>query len=48
MTNLLEIKPYIHDFIQDNLSSLFGNKVYWIGERKNVPEYPYCLPPRST
>lgn len=43
MTNLLEIKPYIHDFVEDNLEVSFANKVYWIGERKNVPEYPYCL-----
>lgn len=43
MTNLLEIKPYIHDFVEDNLEVSFANKVYWIGERKNVPAYPYCL-----
>ena len=43
MTNLLEIKPYIHDFVEDNLEVSFANKVYWIGERKKVPEYPYCL-----
>lgn len=43
MTNLLEIKPYIHDFIEENLDSRFQNKVYWIGERKNVPLYPYCM-----
>lgn len=43
MTNLLEIKPYIHDFIQENLDESFGNKIYWIGERVNVPDYPYCL-----
>ena len=43
MTNLLEIKPYIHDFVEENLDSSFTNKVYWLGERKNVPEYPYCL-----
>ena len=43
MTTLLDIKTYIHSFIADNLSSAFQNKVYWIGERKNVPEYPYCL-----
>lgn len=43
MTNLLEIKPYIHDFVQENLDSTFENKVYWIGERKNVPLYPYCM-----
>ena len=43
MTTLLEIKPYIHDFIEENLDSSFVNKVYWIGERKIVPTYPYCL-----
>jgi len=43
MTTLLEIKPYIKDFIEDNLSSAFANKVYWIGERKNIPQYPYCM-----
>lgn len=43
MTNLLKIKPYIHDFIEDNLDVAFKNKVYWLGERKNVPSYPYCL-----
>ena len=43
MTNLLEIKPYIHDFIEENLDSTFTNKVYWIGERVNIPSYPYCL-----
>ena len=43
MTTLLEIKPYIHDFIQENLDESFGDKIYWIGERVNVPNYPYCL-----
>lgn len=43
MTNLLEIKPYIHDFVEEHLDSAFANKVYWLGERKIVPEYPYCL-----
>ena len=43
MTTLLEIKPYIYDFVEENLDSAFENKVYWLGERKNVPEYPYCL-----
>lgn len=43
MTTLLEIKPYIHDFIEENLDVVFAQKVYWLGERKNVPEYPYCL-----
>lgn len=43
MTTLLEIKPYIHDFIEWNLDAVFENKVYWIAERRNIPEYPYCL-----
>lgn len=43
MTTLLEIKPYIHDFIQENLDESFGNKIYWIGERVNEPDYPYCM-----
>lgn len=43
MTNLLQIKPYIHDFIEANLDTAFEHKVYWLGERKNVPDYPYCL-----
>ena len=43
MTTLLEIKPYIHDFIQENLDESFGDKIYWIGERVNIPNYPYCL-----
>ena len=43
MTTLLEIKPYIHDFIEGNLDAVFEDKVYWIAERRNIPEYPYCL-----
>ena len=43
MTTLLEIKPYIHDFIEENLDTAFSGKVYYIGEREEVPEYPYCL-----
>ena len=43
MTTLLEIKPYIHDFIEENLDASFEGKVYWIAERRIVPEYPYCL-----
>lgn len=43
MTNLLKIKPYIHDFIENNLDVAFTDKVYWIGEKVNVPTYPYCL-----
>lgn len=43
MTTLLEIKPYIRDFIEENLNSLFEGKVYWIAERRNIPEFPYCV-----
>ena len=43
MTTLLEIKPIIHDFIQENLDEKFGDKIYWIGERVNEPDYPYCM-----
>jgi hypothetical protein len=43
MTNLLEIKPYIRDFIQENLDEKFGDKIYWIGERVFEPDYPFCL-----
>lgn len=43
MANIFQIKPYIHDFIEDNLDNAFKDKVYWIGERKIVPTYPYCL-----
>lgn len=43
MTNLLEIKPYIRDFVEEILDSAFKNKVYWIAERRNIPEYPYCV-----
>lgn len=42
-TNILEIKPLIRDFIADNLDESFGNKVYWNGERYEVPETPYCF-----
>ena len=43
MTNIIEIKPYIRDFIEDNLDSAFDGKVYWLGEKQQVPYYPYCL-----
>ena len=43
MTTLLEIKPYIRNFIVENLDSVFRDKVYWIGERVNIPNYPDCL-----
>ena len=43
MANLLEIKPYIYNFVEENLEPAFVNKIYWVGERVNVPSYPYCL-----
>lgn len=43
MTTLLEIKPYIHNFVEENLDTVFEGKVYWLGERVNIPNYPYCL-----
>ena len=43
MSDLLEIKTYIHDYIEENLDPSFGGKVYWSGEKRDVPEYPYCL-----
>lgn len=43
MANLLTIKPYIHEYIRNNLSPVFADKVYWIGERRFVPGYPYCV-----
>ena len=42
MTNIIEIKPYIYDFVRDNLDDIFKQKVYWVGERKIIPKYPYC------
>lgn len=42
MTNIIEIKPYIYDFVRDNLDDVFKQKVYWVGERKVIPKYPYC------
>ena len=43
MTNLIRIKPYIKEFVECNLDSVFANKVYWLGERREIPQYPYCL-----
>lgn len=43
MTTLLQIKPYIHDFIEDNLDPCFKGKVYFIGEKQDRPYFPFCL-----
>lgn len=43
MTNILEIKPLIRKVIVDNLDTKFANNVYWIGERQEIPEAPYCV-----
>ena len=42
MTNLLEIKPIIRNFVADNLDINF-NAVYWGGERLNEPNKPFCI-----
>lgn len=41
MTTLLEIKPYIFDFVQENLDERFT--VFWIGQYVDEPLYPYCM-----
>lgn len=41
MTTLLEIKPYIFDFVKENLDERFT--VFWIGQYVNEPDYPYCM-----
>lgn len=41
MTTLLEIKPYIHDFVKENLDERFT--VFWIGQYVDEPLYPYCM-----
>ena len=38
-----EIKLSIWNFVVDNLSSKFTNKIYWANERKDEPEKPFCL-----
>lgn len=43
MATLLEIKPYIYNYIVENLGTAFADKVYWDGERVKVPDYPYCF-----
>lgn len=43
MATILDIKPLIRDFIVENLDKSFDDNVYWLGERRNVPIYPYCL-----
>ena len=42
MSNLIKIKPFIYEFVRETLDDVFKQKIYWIGERKNVPQYPYC------
>lgn len=41
MTTLLEIKPYIFDFVKENLDERFT--VFWIGQYVDEPLYPYCM-----
>ena len=41
MTTLLEIKPYIFDFVKENLDERFT--VFWIGQYVDEPQYPYCM-----
>lgn len=43
MTNILELKPLIRNFILENLDERFANNIYWIGERQEIPETPYCV-----
>lgn len=43
MTNIIEIKPLIRNFILENLDSSFQDNVYWLGERLEVPDTLYCL-----
>ena len=42
MANILEIKPLIRNLIVKNLDERFGENIYWIGERQNIPQSPYC------
>lgn len=43
MANILDIKPLIRDFIEENLDRSFNGNVYWVGERFKVPPTPFCL-----
>ena len=43
MSNILNIKPLIRTFIVQNLDESFDDKVYWNGERYEVPQTPYCV-----
>lgn len=43
MTNIIEIKPLIRNFIVENLDNSFQDNVYWLGERLDVPDTLYCL-----
>lgn len=42
MTNLLEIKPIIRDFVVSNLDDSFES-IYWDSERLGEPNKPFCL-----
>lgn len=42
MTNIIEIKPRIRDFVATILGEDF-NAVYWANERLNEPKKPYCM-----
>lgn len=43
MSDILQIKPLIRNLIVENLDERFNQKVYWNGERLNIPQTPYCL-----
>ena len=43
MANILDIKPLIRNFIEENLDKSFKGNVYWLGERFKVPPTPFCL-----
>ena len=43
MTNIIEIKPLIRNFVVENLDTSFQDDVYWLGERLDVPDTQFCL-----
>lgn len=43
MTTLLEIKPYILEYVEKHLDESFATNVYWAGERWETASYPFCL-----
>ena len=43
MANIIQIKPLIRNFIVEHIDSSLKNNVYWLGERVNIPTYPYCV-----